>query len=149
MRLGLLVNAAAGIFVVGFIWTMQLIHYPLFDYVGEEAFPAYKITHNRLFLLMAGPGILVTLATSVLLIFARPQQIPLWAVLLRLAFFAVIVVSTAFFQAPQHQVLSGHFDPDAYAFLLNTNRIRAAVWSAYGILDLWMTWQAARAVSFA
>lgn len=68
MRLGLLVNAAAGIFVAGFIWTMQLIHYPLFDYVGEEAFPAYKITHNRLFLLMADPGILVTLATSVLLI---------------------------------------------------------------------------------
>jgi TM2 domain-containing membrane protein YozV len=68
MRLGMLVNAAAGIFVAGFIWTMQLIHYPLFDYVGEEAFPAYKITHNRLFLLMADPGILVTLATSVLLI---------------------------------------------------------------------------------
>ena len=149
MRLGLLVNAAAGIFVAGSIWTMQPIHYPLFDYVGEEAFPAYKITHNRLFLLMADPGILVTLATSVLLIFVRPQQIPLWSVLLRLVFFAVIVVSTALFQAPQHQVLSGHFDPDAYAFLLNTNRIRAAAWSAYGILDLWMTWQEARAVAFA
>lgn len=149
MRLGLLVNAAAGIFMAGFIWTMQLIHYPLFDYVGEEAFPAYKITHNRLFLLVADPGILVTLATSVLLIFVRPQQIPLWSVLLRLVFFAVIVVSTALFQAPQHQVLSGHFDPDAYAFLLNTNRIRAAAWSAYGILDLWMTWQEARAVAFA
>lgn len=79
----------------------------------------------------------------------RPQQIPLRSVLLRLVFFAVIVVSTALFQASQHQVLSGHFDPDAYAFLLNTNRIRAAVWSAYGILDLWMTWQAARAVAFA
>jgi nicotinamidase-related amidase len=45
--------------------------------------------------------------------------------------------------------LSGDFDRDAYAFLLNTNRIRAAAWSAYGILDLWMTWQAARAVAFA
>ena len=38
----LLVNAAAGIFMAGFIWTMQLIHYPLFDYVGEEAFPPTK-----------------------------------------------------------------------------------------------------------
>ena len=149
MRLGLLVNAAAGIFVAGSIWTMQPIHYPLFDYVGEEAFPAYKITHHRLFLLVAGPGMLGTLATSVLLIFVRPQQIPLWAVLLRLAFFVLIVVYTALFQAPQHQALSGNFDRDAYAFLLNTNRIRAAVWSAYGILDLWMTWQAARAVAFA
>ena len=152
MRLGLLVllvSAAALIFMAGFILTMQLIHYPLFDHVGEEAFPAYKITHNRFFLLVAGPGMLGTLATSVLLIFVRPQQIPLWAVLLRLAFFVLIVVYTALFQAPQHQALSGDFDRDAYAFLLNTNRIRAAAWSAYGILDLWMTWQAARAVAFA
>lgn len=42
MRLGLLVNAAAGIFVAGFIWTMQLIHYPLFDYVDSWSAPGYS-----------------------------------------------------------------------------------------------------------
>jgi hypothetical protein len=52
----LLVNAAAAIFMAGFLWTMQLVHYPLFDRVGEEAFPAYETAHNRLFFLVAGPG---------------------------------------------------------------------------------------------
>ena len=152
MRVGLLIllaNVAAVIFMTGFIWTVQLVHYPLFDRVGEEAFPAYETAHNRLFLLVAGPGILATLATAVLLIFVRPQQVPLAAVILGLALFAVIVVSTALFQAPQHQALSGGFDRDAYNFLLNTNWIRTAAWSAYGILDLWMIWQVARGVVFA
>lgn len=145
----LLANVAAVIFMTGFIWTVQLVHYPLFDRVGEEAFPAYETAHNRLFFLVAGPGILATLATAVLLIFVRPQQVPLAAVILGLALFAVIVVSTALFQAPQHQALSGGFDRDAYNFLLNTNWIRTAAWSAYGILDLWMIWQVARGVVFA
>ena len=122
----LLVNAAAVIFMAGFIWTMQLVHYPLFDRVGGEGFPAYEIAHNRLFFLVAGPGILVTIVTAVLLIFVRPQQVPLWAVLLGIALFAVIVVSTVLFQAPQHQALSGGFDRDAYNFLLSTNWIRTA-----------------------
>jgi hypothetical protein len=52
----LLVNAAAVIFMAGFLWIMQLVHYPLFDRVGEEAFPAYETAHNRLFFLVAGPG---------------------------------------------------------------------------------------------
>ena len=152
MRVGLLIllaNVAAVIFMTGFIWTVQLVHYPLFDRVGEEAFPAHETAHNRLFFLVAGPGILATLATAVLLIFVRPQQVPLAAVILGLALFAVIVVSTTLFQAPQHQALSGGFDRDAYNFLLNTNWIRTAAWSAYGILDLWMIWQVARGVVFA
>lgn len=145
----LLANVAAVIFMTGFIWTVQLVHYPLFDRVGEEAFPAYETAHNRLFFLVAGPGILATLATAMLLIFVRPQQVPLAAVILGLALFAVIVVSTALFQAPQHQALSGGFDRDAYNFLLDTNWIRTAAWSAYGILALWMIWQVARGVVFA
>jgi hypothetical protein len=55
-----------------------------------------------------------------------------------LGFFAVVAVSTALLQAPQHQALSGGFDRGAYKFLLSTNWIRTAAWSAYRILDLWM-----------
>ena len=139
----LLVNVAAVLFMAGFIWTMQLVHYPLLDRVGADAFPAYERDHNRLFFLVAGPGVLATLASGVLLLFVRPPQVPLWAALLGLALFAVIAVSTALFQAPQHQVLSGGFDQGAYEFLLRTNWIRTAAWSAYALLGLWMVWQTA------
>ena len=139
----LLANVAAVLFMSGFIWTMQLVHYPLFDRVGTDAFPAYERDHNRLFFLVAGPGVLATLVTGVLLLFVRPSQVPLWAALLGLGFFAAIAASTALFQAPQHQALSGGFDRGAYEFLVKTNWIRTAAWSAYGLLGLWMVWQTA------
>ena len=138
----LLTNVAAVLFMTGFIWTMQLVHYPLLDRVGTEAFPAYETDHNRLFFLVAGPGIIATLASGVLLLFFRPPQVPLVAVVLGLLFFAAIIVSTALFQAPQHVKLSNGFDRDAYEFLPKTNWIRTATWTAYALLGLWMVWQA-------
>lgn len=138
----LLVNVAAVLLMAGFIWTMQLVHYPLFERVGADAFAAYERDHNRLFFLVAGPGVIATLVSGVLLLFFRPPQVPLWATILGFVLFAVIAVSTALFQAPQHQVLSGGFDRRAYEFLLRTNWIRTAAWSAYGLLGLWMVWQA-------
>lgn len=139
----LLINVAAVLFMAGFIWTMQLVHYPLLDRVGAEAFPAYETDHNRLFFLVAGPGIIATLVSGVLLLFFHPPQVPLVAAIAGLLLFMVIVVSTALFQAPQHAKLSNGFDRDAYEFLLKTNWIRTAAWTAYGLLDLWMVWQAA------
>lgn len=138
----MLINVAAVLFMTGFIWTMQLVHYPLLDWVGAEAFPAYETHHNRLFFLVAGPGIIATLLSGVLLLFSRPPQVPLIAAVLGLLLFAIIVVSTALFQAPQHVKLSSGFDREAYEFLLRTNWIRTAAWSAYALLGLWMVWQA-------
>lgn len=137
----LLVNVAAVLFMTGFIWTMQLVHYPLFNRVGADAFPGYETDHNRLFFLVAGPGIVLTLVSGVLLLFTRPAQISLAAPIAGLLLFAVIVVSTAIFQAPQHAALSDGFDQHAYDFLLATNWIRTAAWSAYGLLGLWMVWR--------
>lgn len=139
----LLFNVAAVLFMTGFIWTMQLVHYPLLDRVGAEAFPAYEVDHNRLFFLVAGPGVFATLVSALLLLFVRPPQVPPVAAVSGLLLFAVIAVSTALFQAPQHVKLSSGFDREAYEFLLKTNWIRTAAWSAYALLGLWMVWQAA------
>ena len=136
----LLLNTAAVLFMAGFIWTMQLVHYPLLDRVGAEAFTQYETDHNRLFFRVAGPGILLTLVTGVLLLFVRPAQVPLVAAVAGLGLFVVIAVSTALFQAPQHMKLSSGFDRNAYEFLLKTNWVRTAAWSVYGLLDLGMIW---------
>lgn len=137
----LLVNVAGVLFMTGFIWTMQLVHYPLFDRVGDDVFTGYEMAHNRLFFLVAGPGVVVTLASGVLLLFARPAQVPIAAAVAGLVLFVVISVSTALFQAPQHVRLSGGFDRDAYESLLRSNWIRTAAWSVYALLGLWMIWQ--------
>ncbi len=137
----LLVNAAAVLFMIGFIWTMQLLHYPLLDRVGDEAFPTYETDHNRLFFLVAGPGIILTLVSGLLLLFSRPLQVPFFATVTGLLLFAVIIISTVLFQAPQHAKLSRGFDREAYEFLLKTNWARTSAWTAYALLGLWMIWQ--------
>ena len=43
----LLANLAATIYMAGLIWFVQVVHYPLFAGVGEEAFPAYSRTHQQ------------------------------------------------------------------------------------------------------
>jgi uncharacterized membrane protein len=138
----LLVNVAAVLYMTGFIWTMQLLHYPLLDRVGEDAFPRYETDHNRLFAKVAAPGVLLTLVSAVLLLFVRPAGVSGAAAILGLVLFGVIVVSTVLFQAPQHARLRRGFDRASYEYLLKTNWIRTAAWSLYSLLGLWMVWQA-------
>lgn len=52
----MLVNVAVVLFMAGFIWTMQLVHYPLFDRVGERLGSCYALWYRpgsgRVFLLV-------------------------------------------------------------------------------------------------
>jgi hypothetical protein len=77
------------------------------------------------------------------------SRLRLWAVVVGLGLFAVVTVSTALLQAPQHQALVGGFHGGAHEFLLSTNWIKTAAWAAYGILGLWMMWQVARGAALA
>src|SRR5215210_1819669 len=107
--------------MTGFIWTMQVVDYPLFDHVGKDAFARYEAGHNRLFFRVAGPAILLTLLTAVLLPLIRPPQVPL----------ATVVTGRASLRGgsgldraapdPQHTKLANGFDPDAHKFLVRSN----------------------------
>lgn len=39
------VHAASTMAMVGLIWTVQVVHYPLFESVGAEAYPNYQSRH--------------------------------------------------------------------------------------------------------
>ena len=42
----MLLAKVAVLFMAGFVWTMQIVHYPLFEKVSEVAFPAYETAHT-------------------------------------------------------------------------------------------------------
>jgi hypothetical protein len=138
----LLVQTAAAWYMVGFIWTMQIVHYPLFDRVGRDAFAAYETEHNRRFGVLVAPGIAVVAVTAVIQLFVRSATTPLAATIGELVLLIVIIVSTVLYQAPQHARLSSGFDPAAYQTLVNSNWVRTIAWTALGLLDLWLLWQA-------
>lgn len=51
----LLAHAAATLFMVGLIWFVQVVHYPLFAKVGPDVFVPYAASHGNLTGLVVGP----------------------------------------------------------------------------------------------
>jgi magnesium-transporting ATPase (P-type) len=134
----LLAQFAATFALVGLIWFVQVVHYPLFNRVGESSFPLYHADHSRLTTWVVAPLMVIELGTALALVWKRPDAIPDWAPWLGLALVAVVWLSTALVQVPRHDLLSNGFDETAYRALVLTNWLRTIAWSARGVLLFWM-----------
>lgn len=134
----ILTHLAVTLMLVGLIWTIQVVHYPLFESVGAERYVAYQAGHQWRITLVVLPLMLVELATVGLLVLLRPAGVSpalAWAGALLLA---LIWGSTFFLQVPQHSVLDRGFDAAAHRLLVSTNWIRTIAWSARGAIALIM-----------
>jgi len=138
-KLILLSNVAVTLYMVGLIWCIQIVHYPLFAQVGKEGFAAYEAAHSELITLVVALPMLVELVTAGLLLFFRSPAISNGEAIVGLALVVVIWLSTMFLQVPQHNILSSGFDATAHQFLVNSNWLRTIAWSLRGTLVLWMT----------
>ena len=143
MGLVLLANLAATLFMVGVIWFVQIVHYPLFTRVGEDGFAAYSGAHSRLTGLVVGPPMLAEAATSIALVVGPPPGVAAWLPAFGLALLAAIWLSTALLQSPRHGELGGGFDASAYRSLVASNWLRTGLWSARGLVVLSMAAQVA------
>ena len=143
MKYVLLAHVAATLFMVGVIWFVQVVHYPLFARVGPEKFSLYSEAHSHLTTYVIGPPMLIEASTALLLVFRQPEGVPLAAALIGLALVGVLWLSTALLQVPRHTALGSGFDWRAWSGLVLSNWVRTITWSARGVLVLWM---AARAI---
>jgi hypothetical protein len=134
----LLTNAAATLFLVGLIWMVQVVHYPLFNMADRANFTAFEAAHSNRISVIVGPAMLLELVTAGWLLVSRPAGIPAWTVWLGAALVGVAWLVTAFLSVPQHAILSAGFNQTAYQTLVNTNWIRTVAWTARGALVLWM-----------
>jgi len=139
----LLLNMVSTIFLTGLIWTVQQVHYPLFDRVGADAFVRYEADHNHLITPVVGPVMILEAVTSVLLVIGlAPPWFPRWAAWFGLAAVAMIWVSTIFLQVPCHGRLLQGFDQDTYQRLVRTNWIRTGFWTMRAAVMVFLLWQA-------
>jgi hypothetical protein len=136
----LLIHLAATLFLVGLIWFVQVVHYPLLARVGATDAPAYEQAHTRRIVPVVAPPMLTELFSGLLLIWFRPSGIADEQVGVGLALLVVIWISTQFVQVPCHERLCRAFDPAVHRQLIATNWIRTATWTLRGGLVLWMTW---------
>lgn len=140
VRVTLLANVASTWFMVGLIWFVQIVHYPLYADVGEQSFSNYEQRHNNSTTWVVAPPMLVEAATATLLLWFCPVGVSRWTVGVGFMLVVVIWMSTALLQVPCHDRLVTGFQSDAHWRLVASNWIRTATWSLRGCLTLWMVW---------
>lgn len=134
----LLVHAGATWTMVGVIWVMQLVHYPLFAQVGTETYATYQTLHMQRITWIVGPVMLVELGTVSLLAAGYVAAVPSLHVWTGAGLLALIWISTGLVQAPLHGMLTSGFDAHTHTWLVRSNWLRTVVWTGRGILALWM-----------
>ena len=130
----LIAHAAATLFMVGLIWTIQSVHYPLFARVGAADLISYENEHTlRMVRLLAIPAGL-EISTGAALMWARPSGVGLWLVLLAGALLVAIWTSTVFVQVPLHRRLADQPDGSVVVQLVRSTWLRTALWTGRGVL---------------
>ncbi len=129
--------------MVGLIWFVQVVHYPLFASVGADGFAEYERLHQRSTSFVVGPFMAVEGATAVWLAVAPPNGMSRLLPLLGLIVLCLIHASTVLLQVPQHTALSDGYDETRVHRLVCTNWVRTVGWCVRGIIAAIMLVQSA------
>ncbi len=137
----LLLNFASTWAMIGLIWLIQIVHYPLFSRVGAEQFQRYSEDHQRLITYLVLPLMFVELGTACILWVARPTGISNASVVAGIVLLLVIWGSTFLIQVPQHGKLLTGYNAQVCRQLVFWNWIRTIAWSLRGLITGWMVWR--------
>ncbi|MGE3181362.1 MAG: hypothetical protein AB7N71_07010 [Phycisphaerae bacterium] len=118
--------------LVGLIWVIQLVHYPLFARVGTDSFPAYEREHQLRITLIIGPLMPLETAAALGMLFVADAGTPRVLAIVGFALVAANWLSTWLLQVPCHKKLSKGFDAAAHRRLVNTNWLRTMAWTLRG-----------------
>jgi len=127
--------------MVGLIWFVQIVHYPLYGLVGREAFAEYERVHQQRTTIVVAPLMLLEASTAAPLVFWRPDGVSIWLPWAGIVLSALIWGSTFFWQVPAHEKLTASFEPATHRFLVRSNWLRTVGWTARGLVVGAMCWQ--------
>ena len=134
----LLAHATATWFMVGLIWTIQSVHYPLFRLVGADSFARYEAAHTRsIGRLLVVPAI-AEVVTAGWLAVSPPPGVSHLLILGSGALLALVWLLTVFILVPLHRQLSSGFASETVSSLIRSNWPRTWAWSVRGVLALAM-----------
>ena len=120
-------HLAATLFMVGLIWFVQVVHYPLFSLVSGGTSVPYAVEHQRRTAWVVGLPMLVEGVTALWLFFdpVNGRILPLLGGLVLVK----IHLSTIFLQVPLHKKLLAGHDRGVVGKLVDTNWIRTIGWT--------------------
>lgn len=131
-------HLVATLFMVGLIWFVQVVHYPLMSLVGEDRFIAYEARHRTLTAFVVGAPMATEGVCTVWLFLSPPAGMGRTVPFLGGVLLAVVLASTVWLQVPMHERLSRGYDASAARRLVTTNWVRILGWSARGVVAVLM-----------
>jgi len=134
--LAFVLNLASTGVMIGIIWFVQVVHYPLFSRVAVDGYPAFQAAHSRLTTFVVAPPMLLEAGTGLWLALRPPPFFPPTLAWIGLALIAVVWLSTILLQVPMHGRLERGFDADAHRRLVLGNWVRTVAWTARGVIVL-------------
>ena len=132
------IHLFATLFMVGLIWFIQIVHYPMLGDVGASDFVRFEQIHQQRTTWVVMPVMLLEFAIAAYFLFNRPAHVPALVVYIAFAILLGVWATTFFLSVPCHNVLSQGFDAVAHRKLVLTNWFRTIGWTARGFLAIWM-----------
>jgi len=137
-ELMLLAQTASTLYLVGLVWMVQRVHYPLFAQVGPSRFAAYERAHVDRITPVVAPAMLIEAGSALALVWFPVAGVPTLLAWLGLVLVLLIWGATFALQVPRHANLRSGFDATAHRRLVGSNWIRTVLWSLRGVVVLAM-----------
>ncbi|MEY2958954.1 MAG: hypothetical protein RLZZ01_1522 [Actinomycetota bacterium] len=127
--------------MVGFIWTIQLLVYPLMAKVPAAGFVTFERFHQQRVVAVLSVFAVVEVVSAGALALVDTGT-PTWLWLTGGVVLVALWVSTGAYYAPLHGRLATGFDGRLHRRLVRSNWLRTALWSARGVLAATMLFTA-------
>ena len=119
--------------MTGIVWHVQVVQYPLMQWVGEDEWTAFEQAYAFRAGLLIGPLMIVELLASLVVVVAMRGS-ERFVALLALVALGLVWASTFAVQVPLHERLAEGWQRDTWQTLLHSNWIRTMLWSARSVL---------------
>ena len=127
----IVVQCAVTWYLVGLIWLIQCVQYPLFMRIGADSFREAHAFHMRAITPVVGLPMVVELGLTLWWVWSTPSAIS-W---LALGLVSIVWLSTVAISVPCHRRLELHGKQEAVIrVLVHTNWLRTLAWTAHGLL---------------
>ncbi len=130
----LVLGTAATWGMVGVIWMVQLVQYPMLTGYPPEAATTAMADHQRRISWVVGPLMAVEGVTALILLVDRPEIMGATQAWVAAILLGVALVSTVAVQVPLHSRLADAHDVVTARRLVATNWVRTTAWTARGVL---------------
>jgi hypothetical protein len=118
--------------MVGLIWFVQLVHYPLFARIEATHFPEFEQDHQRRTGWIVAPLMLTEGVSAVGLVWISTSTTDRLLASIALAMLVAIALSTFLWQVPLHERLSRGWNSEVHQRLVQSNWLRTILWTARG-----------------